>query len=128
MNVAKYDMKIQYQDEYGESLYTADTDVIPSVGHSIIFADEDYRVKSVIWIIEHGYVIVEVTQNAIRTVQKESDNSARLNDMNNAILAVNKRQDASEKKGRAITEKVTSIRKHINTRIKQEKKDTNDSR
>ena len=121
-------MKIHFQDEYGEILHSMDADVVPRVGEIVMFRDEDYRVKSVIWIIEHGYVIVEVTQNAIRTVQKESDNSARLNDMNNAILAVNKRQDASEKKGRAITEKVTSIRKHINTRIKQEKKDTNDTR
>ena len=121
-------MKIQYQDEYGESLHIADVDVIPSVGHSVIFADEDYRVKSVTWVIEHGYIIVEITQNAVKSVQKESDNSGRLNEMHNAILAVNKRQDASEKKGRAITEKVSSIRKHINTRIKQEKKDTNDTR
>ena len=44
--------------------------------------------------------------------------------MNNAILSVNKRQDASEKKGRALNEQIGSIRKHINQRIQQEKKDS----
>ena len=60
----------------------------------------------------------------IRTVQKESNESGRLVEMHNAIIEINKRQDASEKKGRALTEQVGVIRNHINQRIKQEKKDT----
>ena len=117
-------MKIQYQDEYGESLYSTNTDVIPSIGQSVIFEDEDYRVKNVTWMIEHNYVIIEITQNMIKSSQKEDSSSGRLNEMHNAILAVNKRQDAGEKKGRALNEQLTTVRKHINQRIKQEKKDT----
>jgi len=121
-------MKINYQDEYGEQLYSTNGDITPSIGQSVIFDDEDYRVKNVTWMIEHGYVIVEITQNTVRSTQKESADSGRLNEMHNAILAVNKRQDASEKKGRALNEQIGSIRKHINQRIQQEKKDTNDTR
>lgn len=117
-------MKINYQNEYTDLIYSANADIVPSIGQSVIFQDEEYRVKNVIWMIEHDYVSVELTQTVIRQTQKESTDSDRLRDVNNAILAVNKRQDANEKKGRALNEQIVSIRKHINQRIQQEKKDT----
>ena len=47
-------MKINYQDEYGEPMYSTNGDAIPSIGHSIMFRDEDYRVKNVTWLVEEG--------------------------------------------------------------------------
>ena len=124
MNAAKYDMKINYHNEYADLIHSVNSDMAPSVGQAVIFEDEEYRVKNVIWMIERDYIIVELTQSMVKSTQKESTDSGRLNQINNAILAVNKRQDASEKKGRALNEQIGSVRKHINQRIQQEKKDT----
>ena len=120
-------MKINYQDEYGEPLYSANADIVPSIGHTVILNSEDYKVRDVVWMVNSNYVIVEVTQNLVRTQQKESNDLGRLNSLHGAILAVNKRQDASEKKSRALNEQIGSIRKHINQRIQQERKIHNDT-
>lgn len=122
-------MKIQYEDEYGEALYTSTEDVtiIPAVGDFVMLKDEDYRVKSVTWMIDHNFIVVMITQNMVKSPKKEDDNSGRLSEMHNAIVALNKRQDSNEKKGRALTEQITTVRKHINQRIQQDKKDANGS-
>ena len=117
-------MTIQYIDEYGELIHSATGNATPSIGQSVVFANEEYKVKDVIWLIEDDCVNIVLTQNAVKSVQKESTDSGRLNEVKSAILAINKRQDASEKKGRALNEQIGSIRKHINQRIQQEKKDT----
>ncbi len=116
-------MKIQYEDEYGETIYTTTADMVPTTGEFIIFRDEEYRVKSVTWVIEYNTIVVVITQNMVKTSAKDDNNSGRLTEISNAILAVGKRQDVSEKKGRALTEQIGTIRKHINQRIQQEKKD-----
>jgi len=116
-------MKIQYEDEYGELIYDAYTDVVPCAGDTIIFANEHFRVKCISWVIEHNYVIIEVTQNIVKSGKKDDNNSGRLTEINNAILAITKRQEAGEKKGRALTEQVVTIRKHINQAIQNSKKD-----
>ena len=121
-------MQIIYQDEYGETIYSSKEDIpstqIPAAADTVVIDDEDWRVRSRVFHPAHNIVVVIITQNMIKSTQKESTDSGRLNEMNNAILAVNKRQDASEKRGRALNEQIGSIRKHINQRIQQEKKDT----
>lgn len=117
-------MKIEYKDEYGEPLHSTNADMVPSIGHTVVLDGEEYKVRDVLWLIEHGYVIVEISQNIVRTPQKENTDAGRLAGVHNAILALNKRQDVSEKKNRSLNEQVGSIRKHINQRIQQEKKDS----
>jgi len=118
-------MKIHYQDEYGEDLYIAyNTVTVPRIAETVVITDEDYRVKEVRWMVEGDYVVVTVTQNLIRSRDPENDNSGRLAEMQRAIVAVNKRQDVSEKKNRMLTEQVVTVRKHINQRIQQERKES----
>lgn len=122
-------MKIYYQDEYGEDVYIAyNRNAVPRIGETVIINKEEYNIRNVIWHGDGDDVIVEITQNLLRSV-KESVNidSGRLNQMQRAIVDMNKRQDATEKRNRAITEQVVTIRKHINQQIQQERKN-NDSR
>jgi len=119
-------MKIHYQDEYGEELYIAyNKNAVSRIGETVVIDKEEYRVKDVIWDAASDDVIVEVTQNLIRAAKETSDGtSGRLAEMQRAIVAVNKRQDSNEKKGRMLTEQVVTIRKHINQRIQQERKES----
>lgn len=121
-------MKIHYQDEYGMNLFTVDANlnlqIPPVIGDTVIINGEDYRVQERIFNPVDNYIIISLTQNVVRQKSKEVDNnSGRLAEMNNAILQINKRQEISEKKGRGLTDQVSGIRKHINQRIQQEKKD-----
>lgn len=123
-------MQVRYVDEYGTGLYWGQTTqpIAPVIGDTVIIEEEEYRVKSRTFIPEKDIVVIEVTQNLSTSVKESKNNdSDRLNQMQRAILETNKRQDSIEKKTRAITEQVVTIRKHINQRIQQERKD-NDTR
>jgi hypothetical protein len=119
-------MQIIYQDEYGNGLFWGQTaqPIAPMVGDAVVIEEEEYRVKSKTFFPEKDEVIVEVTQSLVRSKETTDDSSGRLAEMSRAILAVNKRQDASEKKGRMLNEQVVTIRKHINQRIQQERKES----
>lgn len=119
-------MKIYYQDEYGEELYVAyNKNAVPRIGETVVLVQQ-YRVKDVIWDAASDDVIVEVTQNLIRASKEISNDntSGRLTEMNRAIVALGKRQDTAEKKSRMLTEQVVTVRKHINQRIQQERKES----
>jgi len=99
--------------------------MVPRIGETVVINKEEYRVKDIIWDTASDDVIVEVTQNLIRAAKETTDStSGRLAEMQRAIVAVTKRQDTTEKKGRMLTEQVVTIRKHINQRIQQERKET----
>lgn len=119
-------MKIYYQDEYGEELYTAyNKSAVPRIGESVVIDEEEYKVRDVVWKADSDDVIVEITQNLVRASKETKDDTpGRLAEMQRAIVAVNNRQDTSEKKGRMLTEQVVTIRKHINQRIQQERKES----
>jgi hypothetical protein len=118
-------MNILYEDEYGVELLVVKDEYPASVGDTVVIAGEEYRVKERMLFVGQNNIIIVVTQNLVKVTQKEVDTSSgRLAEMNNAIVQLNKRQDVSEKKGRALTEQVGGIRRHINQRIQQEKKDT----
>lgn len=120
-------MKIIYEDEYGETIYQSAQDVpaaqIPTASDTVVIDDEDWRVKSRVFHVKENTVVVVITQNMIRSKDAASNDSGRLNEMNRVILDLSKRQDASEKKGRMLTEQISTVRKHINTTIRNEKKD-----
>jgi replicative superfamily II helicase len=117
-------MKVIYEDEYGVELFSRSVNYAPLVGDSVVIVDEEYRIESRTYYPESDAMIITVTQTAIHAVKAEVNNSGRLADLGNAIIKTNKRQDVSEKKSKAISEQVSSIRRHINQRIQQEKKDT----
>ena len=109
-------MKIIYIDEYGEELYHAEMGVstIPRGGEHVVFQQEDYRVKSVTWDMDNDSVIVEITQNLVRKQEKD-DSEGRLREANNAIVALTKRVDTQEKKGRLLNEQLVSVRSYLRT-------------
>lgn len=119
-------MKIHYQDEYGEDVYIAyNKNAVPRIGEGCVIDEIEFRVIDVVWIADGDDVVVEVTQDSQRPSKEKKDGSdSRLAEMQRAIIAVNKRQDTTEKKGRMLTEQVVTIRKHINQRIQQERKET----
>jgi hypothetical protein len=117
-------MKLIYEDDYG-NIYNAGTaNHIPRVGDSLMFDDEYFKVNDVVWDVVAETITVHYKENVVRSVNVSENNTGRLNAVNNAIVALNKRQDASEKKTRALTEQVGSVRKHINQRIQAEKKES----
>jgi hypothetical protein len=116
-------MKIIYVDDYGELVFESDGLIQPSNGDTVVIDNEDWVVKHRTIHPDSDSLIVSITQNLVRSGKQPSNDSGRLNEMHSAIISINKRQDASEKKGRALNEQISSMRKHINTRIQQEKKE-----
>lgn len=116
-------MTIIYEDEYGTELYRATSIMLPTIGDSVIISNESYRVVARVMHPEHDTVVISVTQNSVREKLSVTGDTTRLNQLGSAILAINKRQDVSEKKARTLGEQVGAVKKHINQRIQQEKKD-----
>lgn len=106
----KYMMQILYQDEYGAQLYLSEGGHIPAIGDTVSLVDEDWRVRSRTFIPVEDAVVIELTQNMIKASTKEDDNSGRLGEMHNAIIAANKRQDGQDKKHRLLSEQLVSMR------------------
>lgn len=117
-------MKIIYEDEYGVDVYQGPSTRPADIGDSVIIGEEEYRVKSRTFYPEKDAMVVTLTQTSIRPKQKEDDTGGRLREMHNAIISVTKRQEVTEKQGRALREQIGSVRRHINQRIQQDKKDT----
>lgn len=107
-------MKIHYQDEYHETIYTAyNKEVVPRIDDSIMFNDEDYRIKDVIWAIEIDEIIVVVTQNLINKQKDDGSTDTRLAEVNRAILNLDKKVNAQEKKGKLLSEQLVSVRTYL---------------
>jgi len=110
-------MKVIYSDEYGEEILSVESENIPYNGDVISIDDEDWKVKSRMFIPKDDSVIVEITQNMVRSKPSE-DNGARLAEMQRAIVEVNKRQDTQEKKSRILREQLVSVRTHLRNKDK----------
>ena len=122
-------MQIIYQDEYGTGVYWGASTHPANIGDTIIVDGEEYRVKSRVFFPQEDKIVITVSQGSYRPpVAESSSDAGRLNQLNAAIINTNKRIDASDKKSRAVTEQVGSIRKHINQRIQQDKKDKDENR
>ena len=119
-------MTIVYQDEYGTGLYWGKSSHPANVGDTVIIEDEEYRVKSRAFFPEKDDIIITVTQNMLRASVEESSDNTRQNQMHNAIIELTKRQDVNEKKHRAVSDQLGSVKRGINQRIQQDKKDSND--
>ena len=110
-------MKIVYSDEYGTEVFRGDSGNMPSVGDVISIDDEDWKVKSRVFIPKEDSVVVEITQNMVRS-KSPDDDSARLTEMRRAIIDINKRQDTQEKKSRILREQLVSVRTHLRNKDK----------
>ncbi len=121
-------MKIIYQDEYGEDLFTDNNGLIPPKESAVTINEEDYRISGYHIFPEQGIVIVSVTQNLLRSSEKsENESRGRLKEMQSAIIGVSNRLEATEKKQRNLSEQVTTVRKHINQSIRQGNKERPES-
>jgi len=120
-------MNIIYEDDYGTEIYSRELTVAiaPQPGDTVVIDDEDYRVKSRAFYPSNDTLVVTVTQNMVRSGVTENADSGRHNEMKHAILALSKRQDASEKKNRALNEQIVTVRKHVNQQIRKDTKDGN---
>lgn len=107
-------MKIKYVDEYGVVVYESESLFIPVIGDTIVFDDEDYRVKSRTLDPRSGIVMIEMTQNQIKA-KASDDNGDRLAEMQRAIVQVNKRQDTQERKAGHLKEQLVSVRSYLRT-------------
>lgn len=105
-------MKILFVDEYGETLFSQDDGYTPTIGDAVSLEDEDWRIKSRTFIPALNLVIIELTQNLIRSKAPDED-GGRLKEMQRAIVEVNKRQDQHEKKSRLLREQLVSVRQYI---------------
>ena len=124
-------MFIEYKDEYDTQIFwhSKDTAYPANVGDTVVFNEEEYRVQSRVYYPKENQMSIVVTQSSARApVAEKAVDAGRLNQLNAAIINTNKRIDASDKKSRAVTEQVGSIRKHINQRIQQDKKDKDENR
>jgi len=120
-------MNVYYLDEYDVELLKINSDLIASVGDTVIIDDEEYRVKARSIYPDKNTIAITLTQNTVRTSQKEDVNSARLAEVGNAIIKANKRIDEVQKKNTVLTEQVGTLKRNLNAAIKQTpqiKKDT----
>lgn len=115
-------MKIIYEDDYGNRTFNNSVVAIP--GDIVMISGEDWVVKSRFIDLDNDQVIISITQNSTKSAPTLVNDTGRLAEMQRAILEVNKRQDTSEKKSRMLSEQVVTIRKHINQKIQQERKET----
>ena len=108
-------MQVRYIDEYGTGLYWGQTaqPIAPMVGDAVIIEDEEYRVKSRTFLPEKDEVVIEVTQNIVKSRDAEDSTTGRLAEMQRAIVDINKRQDLAEKRTKSLREQAMSIRQHI---------------
>lgn len=116
-------MYVIYIDEYGESIYWGSVSYPAQVGDTIMVDGEEYFVKSRLLIPQEDKIIITVTQNIVRSSVAENSDNGRHTQMHNAIIALSKRQDASEKTEKALREKLISTKKNLTRAIKQDKKD-----
>jgi septal ring factor EnvC (AmiA/AmiB activator) len=117
-------MNIIYQDEYGSGVYWGASTHPANIGDTVIVDAEEYRVKSRIFYPQEDKIVITVSQGSYRApVAESSSDNGRLNQLNAAIINTNKRIDDTEKKNRALNEQIVSVKKHINRRIQQDKKD-----
>jgi septal ring factor EnvC (AmiA/AmiB activator) len=110
-------MQVRYVDEYGNGLFWGETKqpIAPNVGDTVILEEEEYRVKSRTFLPEEEVVVIELTQNQVRS-KAPDEVGDRLKEMQRAIVEVNKRQDSQEKKSRLLREQLVSVRTHLRTR------------
>lgn len=119
-------MIIQYKNEYEEILFNTTSDFVPLVGDSVVVDGNEYVVKSRLFYLRENGAIVILSEYIHSSSVAESKDNTRLAQLNAAIIQTNKQVDANEKKIRMVTEQVSTIRKHVNQQIKQNKKDTDE--
>ena len=110
-------MKIIYSDEYGEEIFRSGIGILPSIGDTVSIDDEDWKVKSRVFIPKEDSVVIEISQNMVRS-KSSDDGSDRLAEMQRAIISVNKRQDVVEKKSRILREQLVSVRTQLRNKDK----------
>ena len=116
-------MQILYQDEYGEELFLSESGQIPSIGDTVMLEEEDWRVRSRTFVPMQNAVVIELTQNLVRS-KEEDGTGTRLKEMGRAIVEINKRQDAGDKKIKSLREQSMSIRQHIRRNTPKPKEST----
>lgn len=113
-------MNIIYEDEYGNEIYKVDSNFTPSQGDTVVLDNEDWQVKSRSFYPALDTAVISLTQTLGNTPRIDHGvTDSRLNEMKNAIMAVNKRQHAVEQKGVLLSEQISTIRTHINQDIKR---------
>lgn len=111
-------MQVRYVDEYGVDLFNPTDNPFkdffpPSVGDTVVIEEDEYRVKSRTFHPYHNVVVIEMTQNLVRSKSSNDEEDGRLKEMQRAIVEVNKRQDQHEKTSRILREQLVSVRQYI---------------
>lgn len=101
-------MKVIYEDDYGNRTYNQ---FVAVPGDIVTISNEDWIVKSRYYDLDNDELLISVTQKSTREKVEESD--TRLNQIQRAIIEVNKRQDLQEKRTKSLREQTMSIRQHI---------------
>jgi hypothetical protein len=116
-------MKIAYEDEYQTQVfYTDDSSTLPPIGASVVIREDIWRVDTVTIYPEHDSAIVSITQKSQRSAATPAKPDNRLAEANRAIVELSKKHDDLKKSTRLVREQVSSIRTHINTQIRKERK------
>jgi hypothetical protein len=107
-------MQVRYVDEYGSGLFWGQTPqpIAPVIGDTVIIEQEEYRVKSRTFLPEEDVVVIELTQNQVRSAEP-NEVGGRLKEMQRAIVEVNKRQELTDKRVKSLREQAMSVRQHI---------------
>ena len=118
---------IYYVDEYGVNLYQINSDASAMVGDTVVVSGDEFRVKSRVFYPEYDRIVITLVMGAApKTSVAESNDNSRQTQMHNAIIELSKRQDITEKKHRALSDQLSNVKRNVNNRIKQDKKDSND--
>lgn len=121
-------MQIRYIDNYDEELLEIDSPYMPRVGDSVHIGDiDEWIVTKVTWVADLNIGLVQLTLSEEMPIVREgkkADNSGRLDEMQNAILAVQNEQTVLRKKNRSVRDQVSNIRSNINQQNHKDRKQT----
>jgi hypothetical protein len=124
-------MRIYCIDEYESVIYDGESASTPRIGESIFFADNEYKIKDVTWHLGNSTVVISVSQTEDRIVQEKDTSVGRLNEINNAIIALNKKHKTNEEVITNLSDQVSFLKKTLKQKVYQDNKaikEKNDNR
>ena len=98
--------------------------LVPRMG-DLVWFDEAFYIEHIVWYPKQKMIQVYLSDNPPikkKPLAEGVDHTVKLNQQQRALADVSKRLDESEKKTRALTDQVGTVRKHVNQRIREEKK------
>lgn len=120
-------MKLQYINDYEETLTQVESSYMPQVGISVFLNEDEWIVTKVYWDVAADAGIVQLIRTDEMQIARPAEDdkvSGRLDQLQASIMETNRSQDELRKKHRGLRDQVSSVRGGINRQAHKERKST----